>query len=516
MTMVSTWSILVVAAAAIFFLYTLPAAILARTRMKRYVEKAFHYEFYIASGTLMWVTMAFTYMAAYMEAWEFVGMPAVFVSEGFEWWFIEMLFYLTWVPLWLLVSLRIWRPSKIHRYVTPTDIIVHRAGGYEAPLRIILAIIIFYATILYIGMIYIPTAGVLTAVTGGEISYHTFLIIITIMLLANIFIGGFRAVAYTDVIAGVTFLIAFGVMIYFAVAHYGGFGQLIDTAYNTELAKKIFTITLPPQYFLTMLLLYGPSWLFIPHLITKIYAAKDYKSVVLGGLFSKIGFLVGAFLSPIMIASAFLAQYGNLPELPSVTVVEEYPARLFFDWLGPSILMYIIVLGLIAISRTTIDAMILLGASLIDWDILQKALKLKISPRARGWITTGLILLTAALAILVALNPEHPMVIIGFEFTFPAYAVIAFPAIIALFIDRVNKYGLFWGYLTGFASLILFTYVIWPEAPHNPFGVWEGTLPSAIASIVTLVVSYLTPPPPKEHLEEFWGIKKELEIIQKA
>ncbi len=513
--MISWWSILILASLAIFFFYTLPAVIYARFRMKKHAEKAFHYEFYVASGTLIWFTMGFAYMAAYMEAWEFVGMPSVFVSDGFQWWFIEMLFYLSWVPLWLLISLRLWRPAKIHNYVTPTDIIVHRAGGYERILRILLAIIIFYATVLYIGMIYIPTAGVLTALTNGEVSYHTFLILITIMVIANIFIGGFRAVAYSDVLAGIAFLVAFGVMLYYATAVWGGFGNMMWKAYETKLAEKVFTIDLPMQYFLTMLLLYGPSWLFIPHLITKIYASKDYKSVILGGLFSKLGFIVGAFISPLLIALSFLATYGNQPELPEVTVVEEYPARLFMEILGPSLPMFIIAIGLIAISRTTLDAMMLLGASLIDWDILRRGLHIEVSPRARYWITNGLVVLTAALGILIAINPEHPMVIIGYEFTWPAYAVIAFPTMVALFVDRVNKHGMFWGYLSGFISLILFTYIIWPEAPHNPFGVWEGTLPSAVAVLVELLVSYLTPPPPREHIEEFWGIKREIEIRER-
>jgi len=74
-----------------------------------------------------------------------------------------------------------------------------------------------------------------------------------------------------------------------------------------------------------------------------------------------------------------------------------------------------------------------------------------------------------------------------------------------LFWKRCNAYGGFAGILAGFVSLVLFMYVIWPEWPHNPFYLWEGALPTIIALITAVVVSLLTPPPPKELISKFYG-----------
>ncbi|MEM4026414.1 MAG: hypothetical protein QW355_05255 [Sulfolobales archaeon] len=496
--MISAWALIILAAFVGYFIIGIIAGYIAKLRTGRGL-----YEFYIAGGTLSALLVGVGYMSAYMEAWEFVGMPAVIASEGFEWWLIEMIFYLSYVALFYMVGLRLFRIGKIHKTITPVDFIVFRAGGFERILRLVLGILITYATIVYVGMIYIPAAGVITAMSYGELSYHLLLVLYTVFMVIYIILGGMRAVAYNDLIAGATFIVAFIAMIYAVNIHWGGFGDLAWKAFSS--APERFERTLPIQYFLTMLFFYGISWLFIPHLIVRFFAAKDYKGVILGGMGAITGFFLGAFLSPLFLGLSILAQYGT--NLPEVTVVEEYPAMMFLSWFGTSPLIILIILGLVAIARSTIDALLLLTSSIIDRDILERTLRIKVSERTREIITRVIVTIIGILGIIVALNPEAPMVIIGYELAWPAYAVVAFPALLILFWRRANKYGILTGYLVGLSSLILFTYVIWPEPPHNPFGVWEGTLPSVLALATTVVVSLLTPPPPREHVEWFYGDK---------
>ncbi|MEM4489262.1 MAG: hypothetical protein QXK88_10815, partial [Desulfurococcaceae archaeon] len=168
----------------------------------------------------------------------------------------------------------------------------------------------------------------------------------------------------------------------------------------------------------------------------------------------------------------------------------------------------LILLGLIAITRSTIDSMLLLVSSIVDVDLIEKGLGIKVSERVRRLVTTLIIISVAILSISVALAPEAPMVIIGYQLCWPAYSVIAWPTIIMMFWRRANRYGGFASYLAGFISLLLFTYIIWPEAPHNPFGVWEGTLPTLIAIATLIVVSLATPPPPEEFIKKYYGIEK--------
>jgi sodium/proline symporter len=495
---ISLWSLVVVLLLVAFFGFTLIAGYIGAKRTK----KGLH-EFYVAGGTLSAITVMFTYMATYMEAYEFCGMPALFVSEGMQWWMVEMAFYPFYVGLFIPICLKIYKLGKLHKYITPTDHIVHRAGGFEKPLRIILAILMFWSIIVYTGMIYIPAAGVLSAATGGEVPYHLFLLLYVLFIVIYVSAGGMRAVAYADVIAGFTFLVAFTAMIYTTFTYWGGFHKLAWAAYTSNIAPLTFTRTLPVQYYITYYLFVGLSWLFIPYLVVRIYAAKDWKGVVVGGMGVNMGFFIGAFLSPLLLGLSLAAYYGaNLPEVP---VVEGYVASLFKDIFGIGPLLALILLGLIAITRSTIDSMLLTAASIIDEDIIEKTLGIKVSERTRSIITRVVVIACALASIAVAYAPEAPMVIMTMELVWPIFSIIGCTALVQILWPRSNKYGALAGYLSGLISLVLLNYVIWPEAPHNPFGLWDGTLPTIVALAALVIVSLLTPPPPKEFIKQYYG-----------
>jgi len=506
--MISGWSLLVLSLLIGFFGGTLIIGYITGKRTGEAEKEATTtegklHQFYVAGGTLSVIPVLFSFMATYMEAYEFVGMPAVIISDGLEWWLCEMIYYLSFVGLFYFVGTRIYKVGKKFKYITPTDLIAHRVGGFERGIRILLGIMITYATIMYIGSIYIPAAGVLSAATGGEISYTTFLALYVLFIIIYVSAGGMRAVAWADVMAGITYLLAFAAMIFAVFYYWGGFKDLAWAAYNSDIGPQVFQKNLPYRYFLTMLTLYGVSWLFIPHLVVRFYAAKDYKTMLTSGLGSNAGFFLGAFLSPFLLGLSLAAFYGS--NLPNVEVVEGYVPSLFMDLFGKGPLTALILLGLIAITRSTIDSMLLLASSIVDVDIFEKGLQIKVADKYRRILTTLIVIFVALASVLIALNPDAAMVRITYEVVWPAYAIIAWPTLVMLFWKRANKYGGLAGYLAGFISLILFTYVIWPEWPHNPFGVWEGALPSLISIIAVVVVSLLTSAPPKEFVEEYYG-----------
>jgi len=497
---VSLWSLVVLLLLVAFFGFTLIAGYIGAKRTK----KGLH-EFYVAGGTLSAITVLFTYMATYLEAYEFCGMPALFVSEGMQWWFVEMSYYVFGAALFIPICIKIYRLGKLHKYITFTDHIVHRAGGFEKPLRIILAILMFWALIIYVGLIYIPAAGVLSAATGGEISYHVFLALYVLFIIIYVAAGGMRAVAYADVIAGFTFIVAFIAMIYVAITYWGGFDKLAWAAYTSEIAPLAFTRTIPTQYYVTYAIFASLAWYFLPHLMPRIYAAKDWKGIVVGGVSVYTGFLIGAFVSPLLLGLALVAYYGaNLPEVP---VVEGYVAALYKDLFGIGPLLVLVLLGLIAITRSTIDSLLLAAASFVDEDIIEKTLRIKVSERVRSIITRVVVVACALASIIVAYAPEAPVVVMSIELVWPIFSIISTTAIVQILWPRSNKYGALAGYLTGLTSLILINYVIWPEWPHNPFGLWDGTLPTAVTLATLIIVSLLTPPPPKEFIKQYYGIE---------
>jgi Na+/proline symporter len=460
--------------------------------------KAGRLEFFVASGTLGVVATFFTYVATWYSAYSFLGYPAIFYTWGAEWNIIDTFDYpFVIVALTFIIAHRVWSLAKKYKYITPTDLVVHRTG-INIPMRILFLIMVVYPYIFYMGIQFIAMSVIASGIAG--VPYHSALFLFAVIAVIIIALGGIRGVAYSDILMGVTFIGMMTVVLILLPQYLGGF-EYIGKAIENPKTAWIFQPTLPPQYFITYFILSSLPWAgLVPHLMTKLYAAKSDKAIYA----SAVGIGIGAFLlvtvSPLLVGSA-LAYYW--PEPPKVTVREEYVTIFFSQLISPTIAM-ILMLGLVAAAFSTILGIAITLTSMIHVDILEKTLKLKLSERTLDLIARLLVILIMAVGVYSAINPAHPIVRIGITIIWPGLSVVGLPILLALFWERINRWGVFLGLISGFVTLILFQYFIWPDWPNNPFYLWEGTLPVIIGIAITIVVSYITSPEPKERLKDFF------------
>jgi SSS family solute:Na+ symporter len=458
--------------------------------------KAGRLEFFVAAGTLGVIASFFTYVATWVSAYGFIGLSTVFYAYGIDWHLFEAMAYpFLIVPLTFIVAHRVWSLAKKYKYITPADLVVHRTG-LDIPVRLLLAVMIAYPFIFYMGIQFIALSSIASGITGLPYHYGLFLFSLTAIIVVGL--GGIRGVAYSDIIMGVTFLILVVVVI-IVLPLYLGFGYVTSAVEGPR--GWVFKPSLPPQYLISALFLVSIPWAgLIPHLMTKLYAAQSDRAIYASALGIGIsGFLIYSIL-PIFVGSA-LAYYW--PEPPKVTVREEYVTMFFSQLISPTIAM-LLMIGLVAAAFSTIIGIAITLTSIVHVDLLEKTLKLKLSERTLDLIARATVILVMLIGVYSAVSPEHPIVRIAITLIWPGLSVIAFPILIALFWRRANKWGVFLGHLTGFLSLILFQYFIWPEWPHNPFYLWEGALPTMIGIVVTIIVSLITPPEPEERLKEFF------------
>jgi Na+/proline symporter len=462
--------------------------------------KAGRQEFFVASGTLGVVATFFTYVATWYSAYSFLGYPTIFYTWGAEWAVIDTFDYpFVIVALTFIVAHRVWSLAKKYRYITPTDLVVHRIG-LNIPTRILFLIMVVYPYIFYMGIQFIAMSVIASGITG--ISYYSALSLFAVIAILIVALGGIRGVAYSDILMGVTFIGLLTVVLIILPQYLGGFGYIERAIENTATAW-IFKPTLPPQYFVSYFILSSLPWAgLVPHLMTKLYAAKNDRAIYA----SAVGIGIGAFLlvtvSPIIVGSALAYSW---PTPPKVTVREEYVTMFFAQLVSPSIAM-LLMLGLVAAALSTIIGIAITLTSMIHVDILEKTVKLKLSERTLDLVARLLVILIMAVGIYSAINPAHPIVRIGISIIWPGLSVVGFPILIALFWQRANKWGVFLGLISGFLSLIFFQYIVWPEWPNNPFYLWEGTLPVIIGVAMTIIVSLITSPEPKERLKDFFPI----------
>jgi SSS family solute:Na+ symporter/sodium/pantothenate symporter len=331
-------------------------------------------DYYVAAGTLSPFVIFFTYLATYISTYGFVGLSAVFYSWGIEWAWFEAMYYPTLIiPLTILIGLRLYKLGKMHNYVTNADLVAHRLGS-EGPVRVFFGLImILFPSIFYVGIQFVAMSAILSGLTGGQLSYGFMLLFFASTMALYVILGGMRSVAYTDVVQGITVLLALGLSALLVYTHWGGFGEMFVAAATGPRAWA-FERTLPPHYFYPAILFIGPAWAgLVPHLWVRFYAAKDIRAVLMAGLGVGIGGALMYALLPVLVGTALLAFY---PEAPEVAVTEQYVSMMFSSWFG-AVPAALLMFGLVAAGKSTADSILLNLSSILQVDILEKTFNMK-------------------------------------------------------------------------------------------------------------------------------------------
>ena len=147
------------------------------------------------------VVLLFTFAASYHSAFAFLGVGGFVYANGIGI-FSASTFYLviSGVMLWVVGS-RVWLLGKKHGYITPSDLL---GDFYESELLdklISLSLILF--TFPYIATQLIGGGIIFETATQGAISFEVGAAIFLAAGVIYVWLGGLRAVAWTDAIQGV-------------------------------------------------------------------------------------------------------------------------------------------------------------------------------------------------------------------------------------------------------------------------------------------------------------------------
>ncbi len=179
----------------------------------------------------------------------------------------------------LVIAPKLHRLAKKHAFITPTDFLNHRFAhrGINLLATAIMVTALgnyFLAQLTAMGraMEGLTTLDSQTAFSWG-------VILLAGIMLAYEWLGGFRAVAWTDMIQGTVLAIGFAILL---VVIFEKFGSPTDTT------RKLLEIApekvLPPKGYLlrnwvSYLFLLGIGGALYPHAIQRVYAARDERSM---------------------------------------------------------------------------------------------------------------------------------------------------------------------------------------------------------------------------------------------
>ena len=458
---------------------------------------------------------AMSAQASDMSGWLLLGLPgAIFVAGLGEIWIgigLAIGSYLAW--LFVAKRLRVYS-EKCGNALTVPEFFSNRFRDEKGYLRLVSSIVILVFFTFYVTSGFVSGGNVFISIFGGDIDYKVAVWITAAIIVVYTFMGGFKAVCWTDFVQALLMLFAIIIVPLAALGHIdGGWDNMVNivnhevdhfTSLGWDGGKPITAIVL------VSCLAWGLGYFGMPHIIVRYMAIKNPDEV-------RIARRVGtAWIVIALIGAALIGMIGHAWAVDNGIVITN-PERIFLEIIGSGIfatfIAGILYAALMAAVMSTADSQLLVASSAVTNDLYAKYAKGEHSDEKLMWISRGIVVVVALLAAVFAMD-ENSSIMSLVSFAWSGFGAAFGPImILALFWKRINAKGALAGMLTGFiVDVIWNTFFnaggIIPGLLKVDWCVWNSglyeLLPAFIlALIAAVVVSLLTEEPSEEMQKEF-------------
>ena len=309
------------------------------------------------------VVLLFTFAASYHSAFAFLGVGGFVYANGIGI-FSASTFYLviSGLILWIVGS-RVWLLGKKHGYITPSDLL---GDFYESPLLgklVSLALIVF--TFPYIATQLIGGGIIFETATQGAISFEVGAALFVVAGVIYVWLGGLRAVAWTDALQGV---FMFGAMWiagwFFVFSAYRG-----PQAFWTEVVREFGAYvslpgpagTITPAFYISFAIMTSIGVSMTPHLFLRYVSARSPRVLKWVAAFGT-GYLILFYLP-----TAFLG-LGAVQAFPDLAQADSAIPMVLYEF-TPVWFASIVVAGAVAAAMSTADSQLHAVSALLtrDW-----------------------------------------------------------------------------------------------------------------------------------------------------
>lgn len=447
-------------------------------------------DFIIGNRSLSFYVIALSAQASDMSVWLFMAFPAAVYLHGMSQVWVAIGLFVGMFCNWQFVSKRLRVMTEKYDCCTLSSFFEKRFGDNVGIIRWLTALItvFFLAGYLAAGL---TGMGVLFE-SVFQIDYAMGMTIAMGVVLIYTFLGGFVAVAWTDLFQGV-FLLAMIFLVPFVafLTLPNGIQSIYTAAENQTINLKLIQDYSFETWFTIVILTFGWGLGYFgqPHIVTKFMGIENpnelYKSKYVGLTWMFLVFI--AAISVGLVGMAYFERPLEDPQLVFIEMVKE----LFSPLVGGFVLC-----GVLSATITTMGSQILVCASVMSQDLYVEFYRPKASQKELLWITRLAVFIVSAVSLAIAMG-RSSSVLDAVEYAWAGLGSSFGPLVLfGLYSNRINHYGAIAGIVAGGLVGIFWPFInpyisVYPMMSMIP-GFVVGTISIFAVSALTRKKSILT------------------------
>ncbi|HEC81476.1 MAG TPA: sodium/proline symporter, partial [Thermoplasmatales archaeon] len=390
-------------------------------------------DFLIAGRKLGTWPVAISAEASDMSGWLVLGLP----GRGFVYGISAL-----WTAIgcavgtlfgWIGIADKLRAFTEKLKSLTIPDYLEDRFSDKTHMIRAISTSIITIFMVSYVSAQFVASGKILSETFGWN--YHTALIVGVIILTFYTMMGGFFAVAWTDVFQGMLMVIIIVFLPIVGIIKLGGLDKIFTKLGN------INSLTLSPTFGYSELLLLlfifaSMSWMFgyagQPHILTRYMAIKERKKLRQSTLIGTVWVILSLW-GAVLIGIIGLAYFTELPDPEKVMPL--LALNLLPRWVAG-----VVIAAITAAIMSTADSQLLVATSAITEDVYHKLINPKANHKKLVTLSRITVVLLALFAFILAL--EGGVIYLLVAFAWGGLAAAFGPLIIlSLWWKKTTKQG---------------------------------------------------------------------------
>lgn len=438
--------------------------------------------YFLAGKKLPFWVVAFSANATGESGWLLLGLTGMGYAVGAQAYWVVVGEIIGLAASWGLISRKLKKLGDETDSLTIPDVLSAKFDDRKHLIRGVAVAIILIMVTAYVTAQMVATGKALNSFL--EWDYQTGVLVGAVIIIAYTFVGGYKAVSYTDVVQGVLMLLGLIIVPAAAIIASGGWGGVVDGLNQQDPdLLNMFAVTgngISGWVLVVSFMAIGLPFLGVPQMLVRYMSARDDGEVRKARVMS-IGVMIIYLGGAVTAGVAGRALFPGLED--SETIFPTLSNNLF-----PPIISGLLLVVVLSAIMSTVDSLLLLSSSAVVRDTMQKIMGSTKSDEQLASYGKFVTVIIGVIGIAFAI-PEAQFIFWFVLFAWSGLGAAFGPAILGLlYYKKITREGIIAGMLGGFL-----TSVVWVLAfKSQTYDLYEAIPGFAMGFLLTWGVSRQT------------------------